>query len=107
MNNSFRDWIGGLISAVAGAFSTCTTTALVAPDEINLVTSSGRQRMMFVALAAAAPAIWAYLQRRPLPGVVEEVQKTSLSVHTDSSGMTTTTVGTQKTTVTEAPKPDA
>jgi len=71
---TFRDWLGGLISAIAGALSSSTGAAMADPNDFNWSTEEGRSKMLIVCVMAAWPAILAYLTRRPLPGVVESTE---------------------------------
>lgn len=100
-SNSFRDWMGGLISAIAGGFSATTGATMVDPS-FTWLTPAGRQKMLVVGGMAAWPAVIAYLQKRPLPGVVEQ---TDVVVNRSTAGGEITTTMATHTTTTTQPAP--
>lgn len=71
MSNTVKDWLGGLISALGGAFSGCFGAAFADPTDFNIWDAQGQKKLVTVAVFACLPAVAAYLKRRPLPGVNE------------------------------------
>jgi hypothetical protein len=68
MGNTFKDWIGGIISALSGGMSGALGGAFADPADFNIVTPEARRRLLTLAIFGAAPALLSYLKRRPLPG---------------------------------------
>ncbi len=105
---NFKDWLGGLIAAIATALSASTGATMADPQVFNIWSPEGRQKMLVVAVMAAWPAVLAYLKQRPLPGVVEPLTTTT-STETTMRQTAPGTVVVQKVEqvkVTPTPQPD-
>jgi len=102
---SIRDWVGGLISVIAGAFFAGMGAIQAAPDRFNFMTPEGRKHLTIVAVWTALPVIFAYLQRRPLPGVNEPDTVTTTRQTIDQISPTRAVVSTVETVKTEPKEP--
>lgn len=74
---TFKGWLGGIISAAAGALSGVFGAGMADPADFNVWTIEGRRKLIVVALYAAAPPVLAYLARSPLPGITEPTTVTT------------------------------
>jgi len=101
---SLRDWIGGLISVIAGALAAGMGAIVAAPDRFDWTTMEGQKHLMTVAAFTTAPVIFAYLQRRPLPGVNEPDTTTNTRQVIDQVSPTRAVISTVETVKKELPK---
>lgn len=66
---TFKQWLGGMISASSGAMAGAFGASFAAPDSFNIYSTEGRMKLVTVAIFAMVPAVLSYLAKSPLPGV--------------------------------------
>lgn len=71
MKSATKDWIGGAVSAVMGAIAPAIPVTYIAPDKFNF--HDGITNLGVLCVYPVITALSAYLYRRPLPGIEENV----------------------------------
>lgn len=104
---SFRDWLGGLLSALFGALGGAFGAAMADPSDFNLGTPQGRQKLMIAAFWASGVPVLSYLAKSPFAGYQAQTVTTTTATAVSHPAPNTVLVETTEQVKTEAAKKDS